>query len=167
MTREAAQTNALGTREPDGHEEPHALAGSYFDAEEGALLRYRVERLWLGSVVSFGAGVVSGMLGVGGGFIKVPAMHLGMRVPIKVAAATSNFMIGVTAIASLFVYLDRGLVLPALATPIALGTVVGSLLGTRLSRSISARALKRLLAAVLLLVAVQMLLKSAGVHLGR
>jgi len=164
---EAAARNALGTREPDGHEEPRALAGSYFEAEQGALVHYRVERLWLGSAISFTAGILSGMLGVGGGFIKVPAMHLGMRVPIKVAAATSNFMIGVTAISSLFVYLARGLVHPAIAAPVALGTVAGSFAGTRLAKRVTARALKRLLAGVLILVALQMILKAAGVSLGR
>ncbi len=153
-------------RELEGHEEPRVLAGSYFDRERGETVDYRADRLWLGSAVSFGAGLVSGMLGVGGGFIKVPAMHLGMRVPIKVAAATSNFMIGVTGVSSLFVYLARGLVLPAIAAPVALGTVAGSLLGTRLAQRVSARALKLILAAVLILVGAQMLLRALGVHLG-
>ncbi len=157
---------ARGATEPDGTEEPGTLAGSYVDGEKRALVSYRVERIWLGSVISFAAGILSGMLGVGGGFIKVPAMHLGMRVPIKVAAATSNFMIGVTAISSLFVYLARGLVHPALAAPVALGTLAGSLVGTRVARHVSATTLKRLLAAVLVLVAMQMMLQSAGVTLG-
>jgi uncharacterized membrane protein YfcA len=152
---------------PSGHEEPGALAGSYFDGERKQVVEYRAVRLWLGGVVSFGAGVVSGLLGVGGGFIKVPAMHLGMRVPIKVAAATSNFMIGVTAISSLFVYLARGYVHPAIAAPVALGTAAGSLYGTRLAKTISAKTLKYLLAAILVVVGVQMLLRAVGVSHGR
>ncbi len=93
-----------------GFETPGRLAGAYFDHHRATLVAYDAQRLEVGSSVSFLAGVMSGLLGVGGGFLKVPAMTLGMRVPIKVAAATSNFMIGVTAIASLFVYFARGYV---------------------------------------------------------
>ncbi len=79
--------------------------------------------------------MLSGLLGVGGGFLKVPAMHLGMRVPLRVAAATSNFMIGVTAASSLFVYFARGEVQPLLAAPVAIGVAGGSLLGTRIAKT--------------------------------
>jgi len=151
----------------EGHEESGALAGSYFDDERQQLVEYRAEKLWLGGGVSFFAGVISGLLGVGGGFIKVPAMHLGMRVPIKVAAATSNFMIGCTAISSLFVYLARGYVHTAIAAPIALGTAAGSLYGTHLAKTVSAKTLKYLLAAILAVVAVQMLLRALGAVHGR
>lgn len=78
---------------------------------------YHVQRVPFGMGVSYGAGVVSGLLGVGGGFIKVPAMTLVMGVPIKVAAATSNFMIGVTAVSSFLVYLGRGEVHPGCDNP--------------------------------------------------
>src|SRR3972149_4429473 len=78
-----------------GWEEPGTLAGAYLDETKGGLVHYRARRLWVGSGVSLLAGSVSGMLGVGGGFLKVPAMNLGMGVPVKVAAAASNFMIGV------------------------------------------------------------------------
>lgn len=155
------------TTEPAGGEERGRLAGSYFDAHQGALVPYRAVRVGLGGAVSFAAGVLSGLLGVGGGFIKVPAMTLGMRVPFKVAAATSNFMIGVTAAASLFIYLSEGLVHPALATPVALGVAGGALLGTATSRRVSATLLRRLLALVLLAVAGQLTLKAFGVRLGR
>jgi len=150
-----------------GHEEAGALAGSFFDEHAGQVISYRAERLPLGSAIAFGAGVVSGLLGVGGGFIKVPAMNLGMRVPLKVAAATSNFMIGVTAVSSLFVYFARGFVHPYLAAPVALGVTGGALLGTRVASRVSPRLLRQVSAAVLLLVAVQMGLKAMGVNLGR
>ena len=84
------------------------LDARYFDAESNARIVYHVQRVPLGLSVSYGAGVMSGLLGVGGGFIKVPAMNLVMVVPIKMAAATSSFMIGVTAVSSLLVYLGRG-----------------------------------------------------------
>jgi hypothetical protein len=146
-----------------GWEEPGTLAGAYFDHNRGGMVRYRVTRLPVGSMVSFLAGGLSGMLGVGGGFLKVPAMNLGMGVPIKVAAATSNFMIGVTAVASLFIYFARGFVQPLLAAPLALGVVAGSWAGTRTSDKAQPAMLKRVLAAILVLVAIQMALRTIGV----
>ena len=152
--------------EPSGHEEAGKLAGSYYDPFQKKLVHYEATRLGLGAGVSLFAGIVSGMLGVGGGFIKVPAMNLGMRVPIKVAAATSNFMIGVTAISSLFVYLARGLVHPLIACPVALGVVGGALSGTRFAGRVSPRLLRAILAMVLILVGIQMFLRALGVSLG-
>jgi len=104
---------------------------------------------------------------VGGGFMKVPAMTEGMGVPIKVAAATSNFMIGVTAVASLFIYFARGYVEPYAAAPVALGVVGGALIGAATSSRVSPTVLRRLLVAVLVLVSVQMALKAFGVDVGR
>ncbi len=152
---------------PLGWEEPGALAGAYFDDHAGRLVSYRAERLGVGGAVSLLAGTVSGMLGVGGGFIKVPAMTEGMRVPIKVAAATSNFMIGVTAVASLFVYFARGYVQPYAAVPVALGVVVGATVGAATSSKVHPDLLRRILVVVLVLVGVQMALKAFGVNLGR
>lgn len=146
------------TGEARGH-----LAGTYLDEQHGRLLGYRVRRLPVGMAVSAVAGGVSGLLGVGGGFLKVPAMTLGMGVPIKVAAATSNFMIGVTAAASLVIFYQRGFVHPLVAAPVALGVGVGALAGTRIAARVPAVALARLLGAMLIAAAVQMVLKSVGV----
>lgn len=142
------------------------LDARYFDAEANAKIVYHVQRVPLGMSVSYGAGVMSGLLGVGGGFIKVPAMNLVMVVPIKVAAATSSFMIGVTAVSSFLVYLGRGEVHPAVTTPLVLGTVVGSLLGIRLHGRIRDRPLQLTLAGILVFVAVQMSLRAFGVGIG-
>ncbi len=139
-----------------------SLDGSYFDEREKTLVAYHPVRLALGSAVAFVAGVLSGLLGVGGGFLKVPAMHLGMRVPLRVAAATSNFMIGVTAASSLFVYFARGDVQPLLAAPVAIGVAGGSLVGTRMARTASTTVIKYVLAAVMFAVAVQMTVKGSG-----
>ena len=149
-----------------GWEEPGTLAGAYLDETKGGLVHYRARRLWVGSGVSLLAGSVSGMLGVGGGFLKVPAMNLGMGVPVKVAAATSNFMIGVTAAASVFIYFQRGLVEPLVAVPIALGVVGGSLVATRMAGSTPAPLVKRILGLVLVVVAVEMALRAMGVGPG-
>jgi len=149
-----------------GWEEPGTLAGAYVDKARGGLVHYRAKRLWVGSVVSLFAGSVSGMLGVGGGFLKVPAMNLGMDVPVKVAAATSNFMIGVTAAASVFIYFQRGYIEPLVAVPVALGVVAGSLVATRMSDAAPAPLVKRILAMVLVVVAVEMALRALGVGFG-
>lgn len=137
--------------------------GGRYEAGPGRTIRYRVRRLPLGLVLSWVAGAASGLLGVGGGFIKVPAMNLVMGVPIEVAAATSNLMIGVTALSSLVVYLGNGFVRPAVAAPVALGVVVGALVGSSRRAGVPARAIQLLLAAILFGVAIEMLLKAAGV----
>lgn len=149
--------------ERTGWEERSHLGGAYMDLGHHRLVAYRAVRLWIGWAVSLLAGLLSGLLGVGGGFLKVPAMNLGMKVPIKVAAATSNFMIGVTAVASLFVYFTRGYVVPFVAAPLALGVAVGAYAGARSSQRFSGRVLGRILALVLVFVAVQMALKALGV----
>jgi uncharacterized membrane protein YfcA len=142
------------------------LDARYRDPGSGLSTVYRVRHLPLGMGASYGAGIMSGLLGVGGGFIKVPAMNLLMEVPIKVAAATSNFMIGVTAVSSLLVYLGRGEVHPAIVTPLVLGTVVGATAGTRLQGIIPSRHVRQALAGILVFVAIQMGLRAAGVGLG-
>lgn len=149
-----------------GYEAHGRLAGGFRSPRTGEMVEYRAQRLPMGLAVSFVAGNVSGLLGVGGGFLKVPAMRVGMRVPMRVAAATSNFMIGVTAAASLVIYIQRGFLYPLVAAPIAVGVAAGALAGTHLSALVSGRALARLLAVLLAAVAVQVALKAAGVAFG-
>src|SRR6202040_2512862 len=91
-----------------------------------------VQRLPLGFTLMFGAGVLSGLLGIGSGAVKVLAMDQAMRLPFKVSTTTSNFMIGVTAAASAGVYFSRGYVAPELAMPVMLGVLIGSFVGTRI-----------------------------------
>lgn len=140
-----------------------ALGGRYNDFALGREVRYRVRRVPLGLAVSALAGAVSGMLGIGGGPIKVPLMTGFMGVPMKAAAATSNFMIGVTACASGVLYYRLGHVSPALAVPTALGVSAGALAGSRLGPRLSGERLVRLLAAVLAVLAVKMTMVAAGV----
>ncbi len=167
--KEAAPTAAQRRVRPEvlGWESRAELAGAYFDEHRHEMVHYKAHRIPVGAGVSLLAGTLSGMLGVGGGFLKVPAMSLGMKVPIRVAAATSNFMIGVTAISSLFVYFARGYVQPFLAAPIAIGVVAGSLLGTRHSGKMPVKVLRWTLSVVLIGVALEMVLRAMGVHLGR
>ena len=121
---------------------------------------YRVRRLPLGLFASLVAGAISGLLGLGGGIIKVPVMNTFCGVPIRVAAATSAFMIGVTAAASAFIYYARGDVVLPVASAVALGALPGSLLGARLSGRLEARSLKIMMAVLLLLVGGRMALEA-------
>jgi len=112
-----------------------------------------------GAGVSSLAGVLSGVLGVGGGVIKIPAMNLIMKVPLSVAFATSNLMIGVTATAGALVYFSRGDVDLKAAAPLVLGTALGALIGAKTVKKVPTRWLRYAFVAVLLVVAVEMLLK--------
>jgi uncharacterized membrane protein YfcA len=121
---------------------------------------YRVRRLPLALGASLVAGAVSGLLGLGGGIIKVPVLNTFCGVPIRVAAATSAFMIGVTAAASVFIYFARGDVVLPIAAAVALGALPGSIAGARLGQRVEARALKIFMAVVLLLVGGRMALEA-------
>jgi uncharacterized membrane protein YfcA len=118
---------------------------------------YRVKRIGFGLVGSVGAGVVSALLGIGGGLVKVPVMHVVMGVPLRVATATSNLMIGITASAGAIIYLLRGGIDPFVAAPTAIGVFLGATLGSRTAHRIDVRVLRGLFVAILLYTAWQML----------
>ena len=130
----------------------------------GGLIRYHVCRVKAGFSLMFGAGVISGLLGIGSGAMKVIAMDQLMQVPFKVSTTTSNFMIGVTAAASAGIYLGRGYIEPALAMPVMLGVLSGSLAGTRLLMGAKTKALRALFAVVIAVLAVEMIY--SGLHGG-
>lgn len=136
------------------------LGAQYFDPVLRQTVAYRVVKLPLGLLVSFVAGNLSGLLGIGGGVFKVPALHLLCRVPVKAAAATSNFMIGVTAVASAFLYYGRGEVRPGLTAAVVTGVLAGSAVGSVVNQYLGGRAIQRLFAVVLIAVAVQMLYRA-------
>jgi hypothetical protein len=117
---------------------------------------YRVRRLGFGFLGSLGAGIVSALLGIGGGLIKVPVMHLAMGVPLRVATATSNLMMGITASASAIIYLLRGGIDPYVAGPTAIGVFLGASLGSRVVHRIDLRILRVLFTVVLGYTAFQM-----------
>ena len=133
------------------------LGSEYEDEAAGGIVSYRVKRLGAGLGISFVAGSLSGLLGIGGGAFTVPGLHLACGVPVKAAAATSNFMIGVTAAASAFLYYGRGQVLPRVTAAAVLGVIVGSALGAFVNRSIHSRTVRKLFAVLLALLAVYML----------
>jgi uncharacterized membrane protein YfcA len=135
------------------------LHSSYYDEALGRDVVYRVARTRIGLGLMYVAGVVSGLLGIGSGALKVPAMDIAMRLPIKVSSATSNFMIGVTAAASAGVYFARGDIDPFVAAPVATGVLIGAVLGSRLLGRLQSVTVRLLFVLVLLWVSVQMLLK--------
>jgi hypothetical protein len=135
------------------------LHSSYYDEGSGQEIIYRVARTRVGLGLMYVAGVVSGLLGIGSGALKVPAMDLAMRLPIKVSTATSNFMIGVTAAASAGVYFARGDIDPFVAAPVAAGVLLGAVLGSRLLGRVQSATIRVVFVIVLLWVSGQMLLK--------
>ncbi len=135
------------------------LHSSYYDEASGRDIIYRVARTRVGLGLMYIAGVVSGLLGIGSGALKVPAMDLAMRLPIKVSTATSNFMIGVTAAASAGVYFARGDIDPFVAAPVATGVLLGAVLGSRLLGRMQSATIRVVFVIVLLWVSGQMLLK--------
>lgn len=147
--------------EPTGDERPDPLAvrlrlnGSF--PVGGEHRRYQVQRVPLGFGMMFGAGILSGLLGIGSGAFKVLAMDLAMRLPFKVSTTTSNFMIGVTAAASAGVYMSRGYIDPGLAMPVMLGVLAGSLVGARVMAIARPPSLRLVFAVVIFLLAVQMI----------
>ena len=143
--------------------ESDAMPEVITDADPGeAGVEATVRRFPLGVLGSLGAGVVSALLGIGGGIVKVPVMHLVMGVPLRIATATSNLMIGITASASAIVYLLRGGIDVNAAGPTAVGVFVGATIGSRLGGHVDVRLLRLLFVAVLLFTAFEMARRAVG-----
>ena len=140
----------------DPRVDPGRLGGRFFDAETGATVVYRIKRLPLAVVVSFIAGNVSSLLGIGGGFMKVPVLNAWCGIPLRAAAATSAFMIGVTATAGAVIYYGHGQLQPALAAAAVLGVQIGSWSGMRFGAAASAKWLKVMMAIVLFILSAMM-----------
>ncbi|MBK5052782.1 sulfite exporter TauE/SafE family protein [Paraburkholderia domus] len=167
LARRADPIASQGADGPGAHSWGASLRldSSYPDRALGCDVDYRVERVPLGLSLMYGAGLISALLGIGSGVLKIPAMDTALRLPIKVSSATSNFMIGVTAAASAGAYFLRGEIVTAIAGPVALGSVVGAVLGARVLMRVSSGRLRVLFVVVLAVLAVQMLLEAFGVRL--
>jgi uncharacterized membrane protein YfcA len=157
----AAWQSSRGHRHSDQPQTPDALAeqlklnGSY-PAPDGPR-KYQVSHVKTGFSLMFGAGTLSGLLGIGSGALKVIAMDQAMHVPFKVSTTTSNFMIGVTAAASAGIYLSRGYIEPGLAMPVMLGVLAGSILGARQLIGARVRVLRWIFAGVVGVMALEMI----------
>lgn len=159
--------SAYLSRQPHGAEirdaEPDPLAtrlrmNGSFPTGEG-LRHYNPRKVPQGFTLMFGAGALSGLLGIGSGAVKVLAMDQTMKIPFKVSTTTSNFMIGVTAAASAGVYLRRGYIDPGLAMPVMLGVLAGSLIGTRILIKADTRILRLVFSIVIVILGLQMIYK--------
>ena len=139
------------------------LNGSFPDLDGPR--KYNVQNVPTGFSLMFGAGALSGLLGIGSGAVKVLAMDQAMRIPFKVSTTTSNFMIGVTAAASAGVYLSRGYVDPGLSMPVMLGVLAGSLLGSRILIKAETKSLRVVFSVVILVLGLQMLYQGIFGHI--
>ena len=152
----SAQQMAARRKEP-----PRAKLAGASDLDLGCA----VQRLPLGMALMYGAGLISALLGIGSGVLKIPAMDTALRLPIKVSSATSNFMIGVTAAASAGAYFVRGEILTPVAAPIALGSVVGAVLGARILMKVPNDKLRLMFVCILVILSAQMMLAAFGINL--
>jgi uncharacterized membrane protein YfcA len=139
-----------------------ALNGSYTETN-GTVVQYNTTRPVAGLAGTWVAGVLSGLLGIGGGAFKVLSMDLAMKLPMKVSTTTSNFMIGVTAAASAGIYFERGDVNPLIVAPVAVGILIGAFIGAKLLLRTRNPTVRLLFAIVLAITAVQMVLSALGV----
>jgi uncharacterized membrane protein YfcA len=142
--------------EPDRAARALRLQGEYHDKSLGRTTRYSATRVPAGLAVVFFAGLLSGLLGVGGGVLKVLGMDTAMRLPFKVSTTTSNFMIGVTATASTGILYISGYVNVLLSAPVAVGVVAGSMVGARVLARSRPAFLRTVFVAVLLVLGAEM-----------
>lgn len=134
------------------------LAGT-FPNEKGELVYYKVANVPVGLIAMYFAGILSALLGIGSGIFKVMAMDGAMKLPLKVSSATSNFMIGVTATASAGAYLLKGDVRPEIASPVAIGIIIGSWFGAKAMKKMPAAQIRKIFVVILAIVSVQMIIK--------
>lgn len=127
--------------------------------EKGEWIHYKISNVPFGLISMYVAGIFSALLGIGSGIFKMMAMDGAMKIPMKVSSATSNFMIGVTASASAGAYFIRGDIKPEIASPVALGIIVGAYIGARLMPKMNAVSIRKVFIVVMLIVSIQMILK--------
>ena len=138
---------------------------SYYDKVLDKQINYQVEKVPGGFAMMFGAGIASGLLGIGSGVFKVTAMDTIMKMPLKPSSATSNLMMGVTAAASAMVYFFSGAILPQIAAPLALGVLVGATVGSRIMTRLKPIVIRMIFIPILLFMGLQMVLRGFGVIL--
>ncbi|MHB1420083.1 MAG: sulfite exporter TauE/SafE family protein [Bacillota bacterium] len=139
------------------------LNGEYFDVALDRKVEYKTQGVFQGLGLMYVAGIISGLLGIGNGAFKVMAMDMAMKLPIKVSTATSNFMIGVTAAASAGVYFARGDINPYLTAPVAIGVLLGAMVGSKLMDKVQGATIRKIFIPVLLVIAAQMIIEGLGI----
>lgn len=139
------------------------LKGKYYDKASRKVINYAGVRWFLGEGVMFAAGIISGLLGVGSGVLKVLGMDLGMHLPIKVSTATSDFMIGVTAVTGSAIYWSLGYIKPLLVAPVIIGVLIGAFFGSKIMEAEKVSRIKTIFTIVLIVIAVEMILRGIGI----
>jgi len=147
---------------PDKVSQRLGLAGSYHDHVLNARVDYQVTRSILGLIIMYFSGAAAGLMGIGAGIFKVPAMDQVMRMPFKASTATSNFMIGVTAASGAVVYFVRGDVNPLITGPVVLGVLLGALVGARLMVRMKTTTIRKLFIPLIIYTAVMMMYKGVS-----
>jgi len=163
LIRGGVANDSISTVPVTGFAEKLKLSSRYMDPVQRKEIEYHPRRVGEGMTAMFGAGIISGMLGVGGGVFNSLAMNSVMKVPFKVSAATSNFMLGVTAATSAGILFSSGFIFPPIIAPVILGILPGSIIGRRLLNRVKTPVAKIVLILVLLAVGVEMLLKGGVV----
>ncbi|MDQ3694912.1 MAG: sulfite exporter TauE/SafE family protein [Chloroflexota bacterium] len=161
VARREAPPKPLADDTPD----PLGLGAGFRDPAIGAEVGYVPGRIPLGLGISTGAGVLSGMLGVGGGVIMVPVMNLLMRVPVKAAVGTSALMVGITSVATAFVFYSQGKIDPTVVVPAVIGVFLGGQIGSRLTRRLKARRLAWIFAVILGYLGISLILRAFDITL--
>lgn len=148
---------------PDKLAEKLKLNNSYYDKNLHQQVDYDVENVPGGMAIMFGAGLASGLLGIGSGAFKVMALDNVMKMPLKPSSATSNLMMGVTAAASATIYFFNGSIRPEIAVPLSLGIIVGAAIGSRIMQHLPSRIIRIIFIPILMYLGLQMALKAFGV----
>ncbi|ALU32069.1 permease [Sulfolobus acidocaldarius] len=144
---------------PDWTTKLFKLYGSYYDQALKTEVEYHAIRWWLGEIIMFVAGLISGLLGIGSGALKVIGMDWAMNLPLKVSTTTSNFMIGVTAATSSSLYWVFGYIEPVLAGVTAIGVLIGALAGTKVLVRIRNSRIRFIFIALLIILGVEMIIR--------
>ncbi|MCY0850298.1 sulfite exporter TauE/SafE family protein [Sulfuracidifex metallicus] len=147
---------------PDWSTKIFSLHGSYYDMALDKQVDYYGVRWWLGEIIMFMAGYISGLLGIGSGALKVLGMDWAMNLPMKVSTTTSNFMIGVTAATGSSIYWVFGYIQPFIAAATAIGVLIGAILGARLIPKVRNSRIRLIFTAILVILGIQMLLRGLG-----
>ncbi|WP_283679779.1 sulfite exporter TauE/SafE family protein [Lentilactobacillus sp. Marseille-Q4993] len=154
-----SKQEVLHRADPDRLAEKFNLDSSYYDKATKQTVDYQVENIPGGLSVMFGAGIASGLLGIGSGAFKVIAMDTVMKMPLKASTSTSNLMMGVTAAASATVYYFNGSIKPHIAVPLALGILVGATIGSRIMQRMTAKTIRIIFIPILFYIGIEMFMK--------
>jgi len=144
---------------------PSSLATCYYDRSLQKVVHSSPVRIPHGLIGSFFTGNIAGLLGIGGGVVRVPLLNLLMKVPMKAAIATSSYCLGITGVGSCLVYYSQGHLYPLVVAPVVVGVLLGTQLGTRFAQKAEGLLLRRIFAAVLLIVAIPMILEAFNIAL--